>query len=584
MRLQLERHSIIDKLFGLIERREPSDRLILRSLFFITLFLGIFFLYNLNKEHSYITPTKGGVLSEGIVGIPRFVNPALAITRADQDVVALLYSGLLKIDTEGNLQPDIAESVTASEDGKTYHVIVKKDQSFHDGTPITARDAIYTIKLVQDPDLKSPFRGNWNDVVIEEINEYEFNVILTEAYSPFIENFTIGIMPQHIWSTLPIEQLPFSQHNTEPIGSGPFSIKNINRGPSGLISSYSLVPAEDNQTKPNLSTIELHFFQNEADLLTAFQKKEINGTAYLSEASINQLDPTHIQIINQPLPRIFALFFNQNRSPALRDKAARLALSDVVDRKEIINEVLGGYGVPTTKPIIDGIDALKLTGTAEEDSSAFSQEAAREILIEGGWEQNDSGFWEKEIDNETETLSLTIKTSNLSLFDKTATIIADNWRALGVEVQVEQYEQTGLVQSVIRTRDFESLLFGLDMNRTQDLYPFWHSSQKDDPGLNIAQYTNIAVDRLLEKTRNSQNQAERNQLLVDVSNAISEEIPAIFLFAPSIAYVVDEKIITASMPSLGKQSDRFMNVIEWYAKTETVWPIFQKENLVNEIN
>ncbi len=584
MRLQLESPSIIDKLFGLIERRKSSDRLILRIFFFTTLFLGIFFLYTVNKEHSFITPTSGGVLSEGIVGIPRFVNPALAITRADQDTVALLYSGLLKIDTEGNLKPDIAESITASEDGKTYHVIIRKDRSFHDGTPITARDAIYTIKLIQDPDLKSPFRGNWSDVTIEEINEYEFNVILVEAYSPFIENFTIGIMPQHIWSTLPIEQLPFSQHNTEPIGSGPFSIKSIIRGQSGLISGYSLIPAPNNQDKPNLSAIELHFFQNETDLLSAFQKQEINSTTYLSEQSIKELDQTHIHILTQPLPRVFALFFNQNRSPALRDKAARLALSTAVDRERIISEVLGGYGVPTTKPIIEGIDALKLTSPAEEHSSAFSQEAAREILTKGGWKQNDSGFWEKKIDQETETLSLTIKTSNVSLFDKTATIIADNWRALGVEVQVEQYEQTGLVQSVIRTRDFQALLFGLDMNRTQDLYPFWHSSQKDDPGLNIAQYTNIAVDRLLEKTRNSQNQTERTQLLVDVSKAISEEIPAIFLFAPSIAYVVDERIITTPMPSLGKQSDRFMNVSEWYAKTETVWPFFQKDNLVNEIN
>ena len=582
MRLSLERFSVTDKFLGLIEGRKPSDRLILRSLFFITLFLGIFFLYSINKENSFLTPTRGGVLHEGIVGIPRFVNPALAITRADQDVVALVYSGLLKINTEGNLQPDIAESITVSEDGKTYNVKVRKDRSFHDGTPITARDVIYTIKLIQDPDLKSPLRGNWNDVNIEEVSEYEFNVILTEAYSPFMENFTVGIMPQHIWSTLPIEQLPFSQHNTEPIGSGPFKVEKVNRGPSGLINGYSLTPAPNGQDNPNLSGVELNFFQNEADLLTAFSDGQINSTAYFSEQTINSLNKDEIQILTQPLPRIFAVFFNQNRSPSLRDKAARQALSAAIDREKIINEVLGGYGVPTTKPILQDIVTIKSTSTTEVSDLAFSQEAARQILVDGGWKQNDSGFWEKKIDNETQTLGLTIKTTNLSLFDKTATIVADNWRALGVEVQVEQYEQTGLVQSVIRTRDFQGLLFGLDMNRTQDLYPFWHSSQKDDPGLNIAQYTNIAVDRLLEKTRNSQNPEERGRLLVEVSNAIGEEFPAIFLFAPSIAYVVDENIITTPMSSLGKPSDRFMNISAWYAKTETVWPIFRKDDLTNE--
>lgn len=584
MRLPLVKYSFIDKLLGLIEGRKPSDRLLLRLLFFVTIFSGIFFLYSLNKEHSLETPTRGGILTEGIVGIPRFVNPTLAITRADQDTVALVYSGLLKIDEKGDLVPDLAESVNISEDGKTYHVVVRKDRKFHDGTPLTARDVVYTMKLVQDPDLKSPLRGSWNGVVIEEINEYEFNVIREEAYSPFIENFTLGIMPHHIWSTLPIEQLPFSQRNTEPVGSGPFSIEKVNRDASGLISGYSLVPAESNQNRPNLSAIELRFFQNENLLRNAFLNKEISSTAYLPEAAIAELDQDDIQIISEPLPRIFAVFFNQNRSPALRDKAARMALNAAVDRERLVAEVLGGYGVPTAKPILEELGALKSTSTELENNSVFSSEAARQILIDGDWEQTETGSWEKEIDDAVETLSLTIKTSNTELFEKTVTIITEGWRALGVEVQVEQYDQTDLVQSVIRTRDFQALLFGLDMNRTEDLYPFWHSSQKDDPGLNIAQYTNISVDRLLEKTRNSQDKAERQTLLLEASNAISEEVPAIFLFAPSISYVVDEDIITSKMHSLGKPSDRFMNVSNWYAKTEVVWPIFQKEDVVKDIN
>jgi peptide/nickel transport system substrate-binding protein len=584
MRLPLGKYSLIDKLLGLIENQKTSDRLTLRLFFFITIFLGILFLYTVNRENSLETPSRGGILIEGIVGIPRFVNPALAITRADQDTVALVYSGLLKINENGDLIPDLAESINISEDGKTYHVTMRKDRKFHDGEPLTAKDAIYTMKLVQDPDLKSPLRGNWSDIIIKEINDYELEVVLNEAYSPFIENFTLGIMPQHIWSTLPIEQLPFSQHNTEPIGSGPFSLTNVNRDASGLISGYSLDPAPNGQNHPNLSAIELRFFPNETLLKNAFLNKEINSTAYLPAATIKELDKSNIRIITEPLPRVFGLFFNQNRSTALRDKSARQALNAAIDRERLIEEVLGGYGVPTDKPILEHIDALKSTSTEAENNSTFSEEAARKILIDGGWEKTEAGAWEKEIDKTTETLSLTIKTSNTDLFEKTITIIAENWRALGVEVQVEQYEQTGLVQSVIRPRDFQVLLFGLDMNRTQDLYPFWHSSQKDDPGLNITQYTNITVDRLLERTRNSQDKTARLELLTEVSNTLSEEVPAIFLFAPSIAYVVNEDIVTSKMRSLGKPSDRFMNVSSWYAKTEVVWPIFQKDDLVNDIN
>lgn len=583
MHSQPKRYTLLDKFISLIESQKTSDRIILRVLFFSLLFLCLLFAFNLNKDNSFSTPTRGGSLVEGVVGIPRFVNPALAITRADQDATALLYSGLLRIDKDGKLIPDIAENINLSEDGTTYTISVKKDRTFHDGRPITARDVIYTFKLVQDPDLKSPLRGNWSDVVVTEIGEYELQVTLAEAYSPFMENFTLGIMPQHIWSTLPIEQLPFSQHNTEPVGSGPFSIKQVKRSPLGLISSYLLEPASNYPNTPNLETIELVFFQNETDLEKAFVDKQINSTVYLPNQKVANFTDS-AQVISQPMPRIFGIFFNQNRSAALRDKAAREALAAAINREVLIDEVLFGFGLSTTEPILQSNTTIQSSSTDLELNENIALETARDILISGNWEQNDLGFWEKKIDQTTETLSLTIKTSNSSLFDKTASLVTDTWRELGVEVQVEQYEQADLVQSVIRTRDFQALLFGLDMNRTQDLYPFWHSSQKDDPGLNVSQYTNVAVDRLLEKTKNSQDLDERRQLLQEISAAINEETPAIMLFAPSMVYVLDKDIITSTMTDIGRPSDRFMNVSEWYAKTEILWPFFQTQNIVNNIN
>ena len=394
-------------------------------------------------------------------------------------------------------------------------------------------------------------------------------------------------MPRHIWSTLPIEQLPFSQYNTEPIGSGPFSIEKVQRDASGLISGYSLKPEPNNQNNPNLSGIELRFFQNENLLKTALTNKEISATVYLPTAEVANFLNDDIRVLTEPLPRIFGVFFNQNRSASLRDQSAREALSAAIDRDALVEEILNGYGVPITKPTLSSSSEIESEGTESEEATLSPIETAKNILIDGGWEQNESGFWEKEIDDTVETLSFTLKTSNSELFDKTATRIATIWRELGVEIQVEQYEQSGLVQSVIRSRDFQAVLFGLDTNRTEDLYPFWHSSQKDDPGLNITQYTNIAVDRLLEKTRNTQDATERAQLQSEVSTAINEETPAIFLFAPSIAYVIDKTIVTTPLRTLGKPSDRFMNVSNWYAKTEVVWPIFQNDSsdtTINEIN
>lgn len=573
------KYSFMDRLLHMIEGKKPSDRLILRVLLFVTIASGIYYLININNSLVITTPTKGGSLVEGIVGIPRFVNPALAITRADQDVAAIIYSGLLKIDESGKLVPDLAESITTSEDGTEYTITLKKDRYFQDGHPITASDVVFTIELIRDPDLKSPLRGNWNDVTLQEVGEYELKVVLTEAYYPFIENFTVGIMPKHIWGNLPIEQLPFSNYNTEPIGSGPFMIAKVNRDASGLISGYILKPSTAQaDVEANLSTVEFKFFQNESFLLEALENGEINSTVFLPSDTTAKLDSERFKIISLPLPRIFGIFINQNRSVALRDKAARSALNVAIDRKQIVDEVLGGYGVPTTKPIVTEHRALLLEDTVlEEEQSTSTPFSAEEILIRGGWKKNNNGLWEKKIDQATEILAVTIRTGNSDLFNKVANMVAEDWRKLGVEVQVEQYEQTGLVQSVIRSRDFQALLFGLDMNRLQDLYPFWHSSQKDDPGLNISQYTNVTVDRLLEKAKTTQDENEQQKILDEISEIITSETPAIFLFAPSLTYVIDKEIQNAQMTRLGRPSDRFMNITDWHARTDIVWPIFQQD-------
>jgi peptide/nickel transport system substrate-binding protein len=567
--------SLLDRFLGVIESKRPSDRVVLRFLFFIFIGSALWYLISLNNQFTSLTPSRGGELVEGIVGIPRFVNPALAISRADQDVVALLYSGLMKINDEGVLVPDIAESVTVSDDGLVYTVKLRTDRVFHDDNPITAKDVLFTINLIRDPDLKSPLRGNWTDVVLTEISEHELTITLLEAYAPFIENFTVGIMPEHIWSKLPIEQLPFSQYNTEPVGSGLFMINNVNRDASGLISSYSLEAAPSGPLTPNLASIKLVFFQNENLLMAALLAQTVDATVYLPTERIAELPGEAFTIYTYPLPRVFGIFLNQNRSTVLRDKAAREALSAAIDRDLLVETVLDGYGFPTTKPIVNEQRAVLLEYSNLDTVPDISTTTPEEILQAGGWKRNEDNAWEKKIGDSTEILSVTLRTGNSDLFDTTANLIAEQWRDLGVDVQIEQYEQAGLVQSVIRTRDFQTLLFGLDMNRLQDLYPFWHSSQKDDPGLNISQYTNVSVDDLLEEARSTSDPITQWKIITETSDAIAEETPVIFLFGPSLTYIVANDIMTAPISMLGKSADRFMNIEQWHARSELVWPVFR---------
>jgi len=518
-------------------------------------------------------PTSGGTFVEGIVGTPRFVNPVLAITRADHDMAALTYSGLMKIDKDGNLINDIAEKIEISEDGRTYHITLKQDVTFHDGSGLTAKDISYTVALIQNPDLKSPLRGNWEGVLTEELGDFEMNIVLKEAYSPFIENFTVGILPRAIWGELPIEQLPFSQHNTEPIGSGPYKISDVLRNKSGLINAYKLEAFSASNQNPNIETIVFNFYQNEEALLEALNKEEIAGTPSFTSAQLAQVDTNMYNIVESPLPRTFAIYFNQNKSIALRDIAARKALAAAIDRDDLINTVLGGFGIPTRTPVPSGFVPV------ESASSSATEVTMRPetILVEGGWQKNSDGKWEKDINDETTILSFTVTTSNTELFDNITIYIAEQWRELGVEVNVDQFEQADLVQGIIRPRDFQALLFGADIGRSIDLYPFWHSSQKDDPGLNIAQYTNIAADALLEDIRTESSVEERNEAIYQFEEIIADDVPAIFLFVPTFGYVIDKDVSVAPISRLSKPSERFANIASWHILSNNLWPVFSNE-------
>jgi peptide/nickel transport system substrate-binding protein len=568
----------VSSLFLLIEQKPLSDRLLLRILFFTMVFSGIIALSLMSQSYAFLSPVKGGAMTEGIIGTPRFVNPVLATTRVDLDLSTLVFSGLMKINPNGELVPHLAESVTVSDDGTVYNVVVRPNLRFHDGTPLTARDVAFTIGMIQDADLKSPLRGNWVDIQVEEISEYELNFVLEEAYSPFIENLTVGIIPRHIWSDLPIEQVPFSDRNTNPIGSGPYTIKTITRNSGGIIQSYLLQRFSEYFNQPNITTIETKFYQNETDLVAGYEQKQFTHSAYFPTSYLTNLtNDKSVQVSTIPIPRVFAVFLNQNRTPALRDIGARQALHQAIDREALVNTILFGYGVPTTTPLPESLRAVELqsTSTTVERLSTPTEQAIA-TLTNAGWRKNDNGIWEKRVAGDVITLQFTLRTANNPLFEQTANRLAEAWRAVGIPVQVEQYEQSALLQNVIRPRDYETLLFGLEMGRAVDLYPFWHSSQREDPGLNIAQYANIEVDRLLTEARKNNDLEQRKTLSNQVNAIIANEYPAVFLFTPSISYVTPALSVIPDLDMISRPHERFMNIETWYNHNEKVWPIFQE--------
>ncbi|MFH1402341.1 MAG: ABC transporter substrate-binding protein [Patescibacteria group bacterium] len=574
-----ENKYITDKLFKFISKIQKTiksfsitEKVIFY--FFAIVFIGSSLLLynNINQKFTVEIPMRGGSLIEGIVGSPRFINPVLASSNADKDLCVLIYSGLLKTNLKGELVPDLAETFSVSEDGFVYSFKLKDDIYFHDNRPVTTEDIEFTIKATQNDMIKSPKRANWDGVEMKRLNNKEIQFILTQAYAPFLENLTIGILPKHIWGNISPEQFAFSQFNIEPLGSGPYKINKIKRDSLGILENYQLV-AFKKYVFPTafITTLTTKFYSNEETLLDAYQKGNIESVNSISPTNLNLLKlGENNEILSTPLPRIFGVFFNQNENPVFTNKEVRVALNKVINKKQIINEILNGYGVAIENPVpYNSIYYIESEG--EQDDGL---ESAKTILKENGWKLNSDGILEKLTRQTSTLLSFSLSTANTPELKAVAELIKKRWEELGAKVNLKIFDIGDLNQNVIRPRKYDSLLFGEVIGRDMDLFAFWHSSQRNDPGLNIAMYANITTDKLLEEIRVTSDIEEKKTKFKEFQTEIGEDVPAIFLYSPNFIYVTPTKIKNNAINKIAIPSERFLDVNNWYIKTDKIWKFF----------
>ncbi|MEY4602666.1 MAG: hypothetical protein RL292_607, partial [Candidatus Parcubacteria bacterium] len=294
----------LQKLLDLIKSFSITEKALFALITLIFVISGITLLYQINRSFLVEVPDFGGSLTEGVVGSPRFINPLLAISDADRDLTSLVYSGLLKATADGGLRPDLAESYTISDDGLVYTFTLKDNAVFHDGSKVTTEDIEFTIAKAQDALLKSPRRSSWDGVRVQVIDERTISFTLKQAYSPFIQNTTLGILPKHIWKNVDNESFPFSTFNTQPVGTGPYTIENVTTNNSGLPTEYTLSSFKKYTLgRPFINTLTLKFYPNEKSLLEAFQNEDIESINSISPANVGLLRTANTTLLTPPLPR-----------------------------------------------------------------------------------------------------------------------------------------------------------------------------------------------------------------------------------------------------------------------------------------
>lgn len=558
-----------------------------------------------------IVPANGGAYSEALIGYPLYINPILANTNdIDLDLTSLLFAGLLEYDQNLDLQPNLAESWEVSEDGKIYTLTLRENLKWHDGEPLTIDDVLFTYKAIQEPAVNSPLLLSMQDITVSRIDDRTVEFELLSPFKPFESVLTVGIIPEHLWSNLPASNIRLAELNIKPIGSGAWEFSKLEKDKQGNIHSYTLIPFDDyHDQSPYIETLTFRFYPDFDTAIEALNNNKVEGMSFLPRQLISsvtnaQAHKTH----HLQLPQYTSIFFNQEENADLKDKAVRQALAYSIDRDRLVNDVLDGLGQKVNGPLLPGL----LGYDPEFEGYPYNPVEAQRLLSEAGWEEVSA---EEYIASETERIQserqaaaeeangedsgplnvddspIVVDTGNQAVFRKkddsileirlttvdqpenrrAAEIIQNAWQSIGFKVQLDIVPVNLLTSTILPSRDYDALLYGQILNAFPDLYAFWHSSQVEYPGLNLAGYADGDADELLEKARESTSTTEQVESYRTFQTQLIEDLPALFLFTPQYTYLMPIKIKGFDVDQITVPADRWSNINDWYIRTKREW-------------
>jgi len=374
------------QVFKILTKKEKVIVCVLLAFFVAS---ALFLTLNFYFKNTEIKAAFGGSFTEGVVGSPRFINPIYGdISDTDRDLVQLIFSGLMKYSDSGEIIPDLVKEYKILEEGRVFEIYLKEDIFWQDGEKLTADDVVFTIETIQNPEYKSPLRAAWVGVDIEKISNLSLRLKLKDPSAIFLENLTVKILPRHIWQNIPPGSFPLSIYNLQPVGSGPYQLKNIRQDKVGNIQSLTL--SENTKyfgEKPNIKEITFYFFNNEEELLQAAQRKEIQGFSLLDPRNYELFKKSDLEAHAFSLPRYFAIFFNPEKSEILANEKVREALNYGTNKEELVKIGLQDQGKIVNSPILPEIYGFNPPSNLYE----FNKERAEDILEKAGFIKDENG-------------------------------------------------------------------------------------------------------------------------------------------------------------------------------------------------
>jgi len=517
----------------------------------------------LGSSYMVTTPVSGGVYTEGMIGSLSNINPIYATSDIDTSVSKLVFSSLFTYDGKNQIVGDLAQSWSVDSKGTTYTIKLKPNLYWSDGKPLTANDIVFTYNTIENPDAQSPLEYNFNDVTVTKIDSRTVQFALPVAYSPFLYSLTNGIVPAHILSSIPIDQLRSADFDTNsPIGSGPFvwkgiSVNNISGGNQTETIQLARNPSYYRGVA-KLDGITIKTYPDENSLQSALDKNQVMTAAGMDLS--DQVIAYKYNTYNFNLMSANMLFL-KTTSPLLSDVKVRQALVEATNVPILLNQV-GYTAIPVKEPILES----QVGYNSNYTQLAFNKTLAMNTLAADGWHVGGTGPY---LMKNGQQLMLNLVYNGSPEFSRIAAKLQSEWSSIGVNLQIN-VSQGSDFQRILDEHDYDVLLCGINIGSDPDVYAYWDSSQISATStyhLNFSEYKSSDTDLALETARSRSDPAIRAAIYIQFLKAWQNDAPAIGLYQPRYLYVSSQHIYGIDNPMINVPSDRFDNVQNWMIKT-----------------
>lgn len=487
--------------------------------------------------------TSGGTYSEATLGRINSLNPLFATTNSEKTLSRLMFMTLSSVDYSGHIGLGLADSIKTDDTGTVWTVRLRDGAKWSDGEPITNKDVIYTVNMIQSPAVISQYSSNMSGVTVTESGE-DLVFTLSTPYANFSSALEFPILPAHILENVAPNLLLEDNFSTSPVTSGAFSFKaSQSIGSLGEKIVY-LSPNKDYyEGTPLLDSFAIHAYLDDDDIIDALNSGSVTATAELLPTDAEKITSSSIYEKQTALNSGVFLFFN-TRSLVFSNKTLRKAVQQGIDmrslRAPVGDEADLDYPFLSTQIKLDDLPTLP----------EYNPNAAKETIKSVNLGENNP---------------IRIATINTGYFPALAENLKFQLENLGFSVttDISTPDQDFLV-NVIRPRNYDILLYEIELGSDPDLFAYYHSSQVTENGLNLSNYSNSFASDALLAARRTIDPTLRNTKYSTFLRFWVEDVPAIGLYQVNLSYFVNKNVRSFSEDNrLVTPTDRFEDVILW---------------------